>query len=357
MNKYFSLSNNNISNLTPFRAAFIIAVFAASILYGVSVCRPLQISSGGIPKPADLQCYQNIVKRIQVGENYYSAAGKELRSFGYTTGSVFNWRLPTLALFLGHLPSLKAGHCIAFILALITLLLWMMVFHQHKYKVWQVFLGGLILSGPVIYGIIPLPFLSHEYWAGTLIAISLALHSLGWRYTAVTMGVLALLLRELSLPFLFIMMSLACIEGQKKEALLWFLGIVVFGLVMLLHWSIVNKLITENDIVLKGGWIVFGGWPFVLNTSQMHPFLIFAPPWVAAIILPLSLLGFTGWCGYIGIRVACTVGIYVLAFSIVGRSFNIYWGLMYTFLMPLGLLHLPYVLKKIRQSLLRHHKI
>jgi hypothetical protein len=145
------------------------------------------------------------------------------------------------------------------------------------------------------------------------------------------------------------MMVLAYIEGHRREALIWFAGIICFGGELLLHWSIVSKLITENDKVLQGGWIVFGGWTFVLDTAQMHPFLILSPPWIAAIILPLSLLGLAGWGGTSGIRIACTVGIYVLAFSIVGRSFNIYWGLMYAFVMPLGLLHAPYMLRKLWQ--------
>ena len=297
------------------------------------------------------------MEKIHAGESYYSAAGHELRSMGYTTASVFNWRLPPLAWFLGKLPSLRTGQIIAFILAITTLLFWMTVFHRNKYTLWQVFLGGLIISGPVIYSLVPGPFLSHEFWAGTLIALSLAVYALGWRYASIIAGLAALFLRELSLPFVFIMMCLAYIEGQRREALIWLIGIVGFGGELLIHWSIVSKLITENDIVLQGGWIVFGGWPFVLNTAQMHPFLLISPPWVAAIILPLSLLGLAGWRGSSGIRIACTVGIYVLAFMIVGRSFNIYWGLMYAFVMPLGLLHAPYVLKKLWQPFQRKNDI
>jgi hypothetical protein len=81
----------------------------------------------------------------------------------------------------------------------------------------------------------------------------------------------------------------------------------------------------------------------------MHPFLLISPPWVVAIILPLALLGLAGWRGASGIRVACTVGIYVLAFLIVGRSNDIAWGLMYAFVMPLGLLHAPYALRELWQ--------
>jgi hypothetical protein len=329
------------------------AILLVSILYGVAVCRPLPIKSNGIPKDADLKCYQTIVEKINAGESYYSAAGQTLRSMGYTTANVFNWRLPTLAWFLGHLPTLKMGQAISFILALVTLLCWMVVFHQNKYFMWQVFIGGLILSGPVIYSLLPGPFLSHEFWAGTLIALSLASHALGWRYASVIAGVLALLLRELSLPFVGIMMVLAFNEGNRREAMFWMIGILAFVAAMIMHWSIVSKLITEHDKVLQGGWIVFGGWAFVLNTVQMHPLLILAPPWIAAIILPLAILSLAGWRGKPNSRLFSTVLIYVLAFSIVGRSFNIYWGLMYAFLIPLGLLHVPYILKKLWQPFQR----
>ncbi len=142
---------------------------------------------------------------------------------------------------------------------------------------------------------------------------------------------------------------MAYMESQRREALLWFIGILCFGGELLIHWSIVSKLITENDKVLQGGWIVFGGWPFVLDTAQMHPLLILSPPWIIAIILPLALFGLACWRDSAGIRITCTVVIYLLAFSIVGLPFNIYWGLMYVFVMPLGLLHLPHVFRQLWQ--------
>ena len=348
MGKYSGLNDCHFFNLSAHRA-FIIALLITTIIYGLIVCRPLPgVFESRQPKDADLKCYQTIVEQIQAGQSYYPAAGDTLRSMGYTTASVFNWRLPALAWLLGQLPSVRSGQILAFILATTTLLIWLTVFHYKNYARWQIFLGGLILAGPVIYSLLPGPFLVHEFWAGTLIVLSLGAYARGWRYVSVISGLLALFLRELSLPFVFVMMVLAYIEGHRREALIWFMGILAFGAELLIHWSIVSKLITENDRALQGGWIVFGGWPFVLTTAQMHPFLLMSPSWVVAIILPLSLLGLAVWRGSSEMRVACTVGIYILAFMIVGRSFNIYWGLMYVFLFPLGLLHAPYALRKHR---------
>jgi hypothetical protein len=319
------------------------------MLYGLAVCRPIPLILDAAGKPRDkaLTLYQTVVEQIQAGESYYSVVGSELRRIGYPTQSVFNWRLPALAWLLGQLPSIRTGQVLAVILAMTTLLIWLTVFYKNNYAIWQVLLGGLFLSGPVIYSLFPGTFLVHEFWAGTLIALSLAANARGWRHVSVISGLMALFLRELSLPFVCVMMVLAYVEGQRREALLWFTGLLVFCGEFLLHWSIVSNLITDSDRYLAGEWIVFGGWPFVLNTAQMNPLLIALPPWVVAIILPLAFLGLARWRGASGMRIASTVVIYVLAFSIAGRSNNIAWGLMYAFVMPLGLLHVPYALREL----------
>jgi hypothetical protein len=353
MGKYSELSNHLFLNLTAFRAACVIALLIASMLYGLDVCRPIMPLRDVEGKPRDnaANLYQTIVEQIHAGKSYYSVTGDELRKIDYPTHSVFNWRPPALAWLLGQLPSIRTGQILASILAMTTLLIWLMVFYQNQYTIWKFLFGGLFLSGPIIYSLYPVTFLFHEFWAGTLIAMSLAANAKGWRHVSVMSGLMALFLRELSLPFVCVMMVLAYVEGQRREALLWFTGILVFCGEFLLHWSIVSNLTTDNARFLAGEWIVFGGWPFVLNTAQMHPFFIASPPWVVAIILPLALLGLAGWRTASGIRVACTVGIYVLAFSIVGRSNNIAWGMMYAFVMPLGLLHAPNALRKLWQPL------
>ena len=62
---------------------------------------------------------------------------------------------------------------------------------------------------------------------------------------------------------------------------------------------------------------------------------------IDVVLLPLILIGLIGWRGKVGTRVGLTVGIYVLAFMIVGRGDNNYWGLMFAPLLPLGLLLAP----------------
>ncbi len=45
--------------------------------------------------PGDVALYRAEIDRIHAGESYYSVAGDELRTRGYPTRSVFNWRTPS----------------------------------------------------------------------------------------------------------------------------------------------------------------------------------------------------------------------------------------------------------------------
>ena len=176
MGSFPGRSDDQPFRLTAFRAACVIALLVASMIYGLAVCRPIPpvLDDNGKPRDAATRFYQTVVEQVRAGESYYSVVGVELRRIGYPTQSVFNWRLPALAWLLGQLPSDRAGQVLAFILAAATLLVWLTVFFQNRYALWQVLLGGLFLSGPVIYSLFPYTFLFHEFWAGTLIALSLA---------------------------------------------------------------------------------------------------------------------------------------------------------------------------------------
>jgi len=348
---YLFQKSTRFANLTSLTAGFVIILLFVLVIYGIIIYQPL---IPGSSKDEDLRNHRRIVERIHGGEGYYTAAGEELRARGYATRSVFNWRLPLLVWLLGHLPGTDTGQVIAVILACISLLIWIGALQQNQLSFGELVLGSLALLEPIIYSLSPGVFLAHEFWAGTLITLSLAAYARDWRVISVISGLMALFLRELTLPFTCVMLVLSYIEGRRFEALFWSIGMVAFGGELFFHWSIVKNLMTEADSSLMGGWVVFGGWQFVLSTAQMHPYLLLAPHWVTAIILPLVLLGLAGWRGQLGSRVAATVGIYILAYLFVGLPYNQYWGLMYTNVMLLGLLYAPYSLRDLWQSVRRN---
>jgi hypothetical protein len=337
------LKSSRFDHISRRGAALVVAVLVAAVIYGLVVYRPATPGSvKGDAKGEDLRCYHSIVERVHAGEGYYEAAREELSSRGYATGSVFNWRLPLLAWLLGHLPGTGTGQALAATLALLTLAAWIGVFGKGPHSFGQLAIGSLAVLAPVIYSLLPGLFLAHEFWAGTLISLSLAFYGRGWRAPSVASGLTALFLRELALPFVLVMLVLSYVERHRREAMTWAIGVAAFGAVLLFHWSIVRGLSAgTGPLAQQRGWMALGGWAFVLSTARMHPYLFLAPPWVTAMVVPLVLLGLAGWPGPLGSRVAATVFVYVSVFLFVGLPYNQYWGLMYTGIMLLGLLYLP----------------
>jgi hypothetical protein len=328
-------------------AAGVLAVLVALIVYGIASFRTgIEIGKGD-----DLECYKAIAHRVHGGESYYVAAGDELRKRGFPTRSPFNWRLPTLAYLLGALPGPQYGWVAAFVLALCASGLWIATIVRRLPSVGWMTFGCLLVLGPIIYSLSADVFVAHEFWAGTFIMLSLAFHVRQWRWACIACALAALSLRELALPFVILMLVLSIMERRCREVVAWASGIAAFALGMAIHWHRVAEMIVETDYAFKEGWLVFGGWHFVLGTARMDPLLLVSPPWVAAIVFPSALLGFIGWKNRAMVPVALTVAVYVVSFLFVGRPLNRYWGLVYSNIMSLGLLPVPYALRDLLRSI------
>jgi len=347
--------STRFAGLAPRNAFLVIAVVLAAVVHGIVVYHPPpptveQQKAGG----EDLRCYRSIVDRMRAGKGYYEATRDELRRRGYDSHSVFNWRLPLLAWLLRSLPGTNVGRVLLIMISSLSLVIWIRALAQDQHSFARMVFGSLAVLGPVIYASLPDLFLLHDLWAGTLISLSLASYAKGWRSLSVAAGLLALFSRELALPFVCVMLVLAYVQGRRREALVWSMGIVAFGIEMVFHWFMVKNATTGGQSpALQGGWVVFGGWPFVLSTARTHPYLFLAPPWATAIILPLAVLGLVGWRGRIGSRVASTVCVYLLAFLIVGMPYNRYWGLLYNGVLLLGLLNTGHSLRDLWRAIRR----
>lgn len=328
--------NTRFANSPPRISYCIILIVITIIAYGLFTNE--SVNNDPTKKGVDLECQKAIVVRIHAGEGYYEAANKELRHRGYPTQSIFNWRLPFLALFLGALPGIEIGCWIGFALALVALLLWIQGLRKEK-SFGQTLIGSLLLTGILIYGGIPDLFFAHEFWAGTCIVLSLIAYSRRWVIFSLIAGGIALLIRELSLPFIIVMVIFALLEKRRRESLFWLSLTSGFLFVLGVHFYHIRNLAGNAHLIQNGGWIAFGGWPFVLKTIQLHPFLILNPPWLNAILIPLLLLGLAGWKGELGTRVALLVYTYILVYLFLGQPFNVYWGVMFNMLIPLGALY------------------
>ena len=344
------------SNTTRFgvigrRGAFtVLALFAAAIVYGlVSLDRVFPEEAAGPPAAEDTRLYRAINQRVHDGDNFYDATADELRTRGYATRPFFNFRLPTLAWTVGHLPRPAWGQWLLALLACLTAVVWVRAL-RLKGGAGFVAAGAVLLAGPLLLTISDVAYLYHEMWAGVLIALSLGLYARDHRIASAGVGTLALLVRELALPFAVLMLIAAMKDKNRREGAAWLGGVVVFALALAAHAYAAGQRITPADPA-NASWIQFGGWPFVLRTSAWNSYLILAPAWATAVALPVALLGFAGWRGATGIRVALTVGGYCCAFLVAGRMDNSYWGLLYTPLAPLGMLYAAPVVADLRRAI------
>lgn len=313
----------------------VIGIIFWSLLNPISDIRSRQIK----PEESDFHLYRTIADRVRSGEGYYESAKAELVKRGYPTGSLFNWRPPLLGWALGHLPNLRIAKAAAIILSFITLWLWVSLLGKEL-PFGKVFVGSFLVLGAPLSSLATQAYLGHEFWAGTLITSSILFYAKGWRNLAFFTGVLSLLIRELALPFVMVMICFSVYEVKYKETAIWVFGILLFILMMVIHSFHVKEIAPPDAVYSYSEWITLHGWNFVLGTSIAHPYFILFPSWFAAVILPLVLLGLSGWKGPLGSRLGLTVGTYVFIFLFIGQNFNRYWGGLYTDLMFPGLLYL-----------------
>jgi hypothetical protein len=147
--------------------------------------------------------------------------------------------------------------------------------------------------------------------------------------------------------------AVAVWQRRWLEALGWAAGMALFG--MLLGWHVGQvqaQLATTAGEVSSGlaQWLRFGGLDFVLLTTRMNSLLFAAPAVLLWLYLLAALVGLSRRTDATG-RLCCLASLaYLLAFAIVGRPENFYWGLMVAPLLPWGVAHAPSVLAELWTS-------
>jgi hypothetical protein len=290
------------------------------------------------PGQGDVALYQAVVARIQAGEAYYPAAAAELEARGYPLRPFPNFRLPTLAVFLGSPVGDVAGIALFVLVATAAVLAWLRRLFPGIPRPIAIAVPLLTGAACLLPGAAPIAPLVvfHELWASILILLSLGL----WRperwWPSVLLGLAALLVRELALPYLVVMGALAWWDGRRREALAWAGAVAVFAIVLAGHAHLATLHAPGPGRVST--WLALGGWPFVLATSAWALPLLALPTPAHLVLVPLAFLGLAGWRGALGLRAGLVVAAYAGAFLVVGRPDNHYWGMLYAQLLIPGLL-------------------
>ena len=318
------------ARFTPGQARVVFAgILGISVLFvtvTLSTIASTQVGKSR-PSPGDIALYRATVARIQAGQGAYAAAQAELTARGYPTQSVFNWRLPTLAWLLGHLPSLEMGKLLLGFLALsLTIVSFEVLAREQGHGLGRPIACVLLMSGPLMPCVLGDLVVVHELWAGVLIALSIGVYGLHRPYLGAALGLTALFIRELALPYCVLSAGFAWWHGQRRELAVWLVGLVVWAGYLGLHAWHVQGWIPPDARAQSSGWVQFGGLAFVLATAQMNAYLLLLPQWMTALWFVAAMVGVAAWSSPLGERVGLTLCLFVVAFSIVGQDFNQYWG-------------------------------
>ncbi len=312
------------------------------------------------PGESDMALYRAIIARMRGGDSYDHAAVVEQRARNYPLRPIIAIRPPTLATLIRWLPGEVWAGLGLKLLAGLTLVLWMLRMERSlgafpplvasTFLLATGFTAPLMVEGACLF---------HESWAGVLICLSLALRT-ERRYvaSALTAG-LAVMIRELALPYVLVMVVAAGLEGRRREALTFAaVGAAAAGYLMV-TWMLASRLLLPHDPV-SPGWVRFSGWRFVLITNGWNALAAAggavggagAVGAVAAVLAPLGCLGAAHWRGS-GLRLAAVLIGYMAGFMVIGRPNNDYWGLLTTPLMALGLAMAPWALLALGRSVAR----
>jgi hypothetical protein len=316
-------------------AALIVAALATAIAFRSS-------HPSGPPKTGvetDAQLYLSIVDGIRHGGHYYTVAATQLREGNYPLKPFITFRLPTLAVVEGALPP-----TIVVALMLAVLIAAAMAWYVRLRPVIggrgsRVALLALLAIGMTVFLQSDMRAF-HEYWAGPLIALSLALYAPGRRVEAITIAMIALMIRETTAIYVLVMLLFALLEGQWRESAGWLFILGVFALALGLHAHAVAEVVGPLDQV-SPGWRGLLGFGYFIDSVKETTLLVLLPLWFDALVVALALFGWAAWNNPIGLRAIVTIAGYAALLGLLARENNVYWGLMIAPIVLLGLLFAP----------------
>lgn len=312
---------------------FLVALVAAAMYSAASTPTPVPGPDAG-DTGADAHLYRAIVERVRVGDGYYAAAAAEQRARRFPLFPFVTVRQPLVA----SVVAVLGGEDHARV-ALLGVMIMVTLVVAHTLRAKGVSTRQLLLA--VLACAIALAFpasqpLFHESWAAMLIVLSLALHDSGWVVAAAGAGLAAALARELAVPYLLVMGTVALVQRHWRDAALWGGTLLLAAGALVVHAVRVANVRVASDLH-SAGWSARGGLPFLLDAIHGSTPLVLLPRWTTMLLVPLSLLGWLDCRLPMGSRAFLFVTGFSAGMLWFGRPANFYWAALPGPLIMLGL--------------------
>ncbi|RPF71839.1 hypothetical protein [Aurantiacibacter spongiae] len=305
--------------------AFTIMAMAWSALAAVSAppVAPADAAAVTDGDGGDLALYARISERVAAGENYYAAAMEEQRAADYPTRPFVTVRLPTLAWL--HRWVGQPGVRLAIALALPAAILLLMARLETLTAPAERFGAGAAMLLGGVAAVIPDAALIHEVAAGVMLSLAFAVYRPRRWWPALIPAALALAVRELAAPFVMLWFAFAVIRRDWREAAAVAGLLALFAIALWLHHLGVAAHALPGDRP-SPGWNATAGPELPIMALSRLTALLVLPPWLAAPLVVLPLLGWLGLGGRAGYFAFTWSAGFLAAMSLFARPENFYWA-------------------------------
>ena len=297
----------------------------------------------------DHALYARIAQRVAAGESYYTAAAAEHRSGHYPLRPFVTVRLPTLA----HIVAALGEQKTMFLFLLVggaAIVAWYRRLRTEAGIPRYAPIGALFVAANLTQLAAREWLFIHEVAAGALLALALALYRPARPWLAMVIIAAALAIRETIVPVAMLFGLFALIDRDWRAAAGWLAIGLCFAGGLAAHVTTLSAVITPADPASQG-WHGQGGWIAYLSFVQTSSLLRFFEGWVAALLVPLALLGWAAWRSRLGLAVLLIQLGYAALLMLFARPANVYWAMLVTPTLFIGLAFAPAALAGLARAL------
>lgn len=301
----------------------------------------------------DMDLYRAINARVAAGVSYHAAAAAEHREFAMPTSPFVTVRTPVLA-WTSAWWGADGWRTIAALLWGANMLAWFNALRADGMG--RALAGGALAGVFGMVAFIPDIAFSHDILAGLMLSLALALSAGRAWPLALLLAVLAILLRELALPFLLAWGAIALAARERHKALAIGAALVVVALALAGHAWAVAAVRLPGDFV-SPGWSGFMGPALPLYGIHVTTLLHLLPTLIAGPLAVLALLGWLGAGKPRGLFAALWFTGFFTAVALFARQENFYWMGLFVPAFGIGLVFVPQALRDLLCALRRPSRV